>query len=186
MNLQSLSSSHPLLLLLYCKTRIYCFPETLLEEEQLSVLFIGILAAIHSFFYVKRGGQLHSDEICSVVWFSASFCSTPMIISCLFYGKVLGFIHSLFYRERNQKNMGNRFLFFSSSKKADHVAFTGTVKVHISILTFSDWPRGLWLEYVGAVCKVHYSIMGDFLFFFLTLSNISLKAKHATAKVSDP
>ena len=120
-----LSSSHPLLLLFYCKTSKCCFPEILLREELLSVLFIRILAAIHSFFYVKRGGQLHSDEIWSMVfWFRASFCSTPMIICFLFsfffflWGKFRLYPEP-FYREWNQKKIW-------PSKKEDNVAARGT------------------------------------------------------------
>lgn len=46
------SSSRPLLL--NCKTSKYCFPETLLREEPLSVLFIHILAAVHDFFLCQE------------------------------------------------------------------------------------------------------------------------------------
>lgn len=75
-------SPSPNIIALFWKTGKYCFPETLLREELLSLLFIRILAAVHGVFYVKRGRQ-HAEEMWSIVWFSASFCSTPVIISCL-------------------------------------------------------------------------------------------------------
>lgn len=80
--LQSLLLISPLLC---CKTSKYYFPETLFREELLSVLFICNLAAIHSSFYVKRGGQLHGDVRWFIVWFSVSFCSAPIIILCHFF-----------------------------------------------------------------------------------------------------
>lgn len=62
----------------------------------------------------------------SIVWFRASFYSTPMIISCLSFMERFRLHPEPFYRELNKKNMGNRFW---ASKEGVHVASTGTHQV---------------------------------------------------------
>lgn len=64
-----------------CRTGTHCFPQTRLAEERLSVLFIGILAAIHGFCNVSVGGQPQGDGVWSIVGCRASFCSTPKRLS---------------------------------------------------------------------------------------------------------
>lgn len=65
-------------------------------------------------FYVKRGGQLHGEEIWSIVWFSGSFCSTLTTVSYLIYGKGSGFIQSFIW-----SFIGKEFHIFSIQRKEE-------------------------------------------------------------------
>lgn len=79
--------------------------------------------------------------------------------------------------------MSNRFSASQNGACAESAGTHGSISQCLT-----DWPAWLWLEDVCDMCNADYSVMGDVVFVgkILTLSNISLKAKHASAKISDP
>lgn len=143
-----LSSSHPVLLLLYCKKSKYCFPVTLLREGAIVSFIYSHLGCHPQCFYVKRGGQLHGDEIWPIVWFSVSFCSAPMIILCLFLWERFKLYPEPFIGNRIQKIWA---IDFQLQRKEIMQHLQGHIRSVFQCFPDSDWPTGLGLEYFADV-----------------------------------